>query len=105
MDYFPNQQAATFFCDEVFPLIHQRRPTARFAIIGAEPSRAIRRLRQRPGITVTGTVPDARAPSRRSAPRLAPLPTPRGAPTQLPHYWAMGVLALAGRTAAGAVDT
>src|SRR3546814_17762766 len=72
MDYFPNQQAATFFCDEVFPLIHQRRPTARFAIIGAEPSRAIRRLGQRPGITVTGTVPDVRDPVRRAADRVAP---------------------------------
>src|SRR3546814_10025045 len=104
MDYFPNQQAATFFCDEVFPLIHQRRPTARFAIIGAEPSRAIRRLGQRPGITVTGTVPDVRDPVRRAAASVAPLAISRGTQNKILECMAMGVPVVASWQAAGGVD-
>jgi polysaccharide biosynthesis protein PslH len=104
MDYFPNQQAATFLCDEIFPLIRRRRPTAKLAIIGAEPSRDIRRFGQRPGITVTGTVADVRSYVRRAAASAAPLTIARGTQNKILECMAMGVPVVASWQAAGGVD-
>ena len=56
MDYYPNQQAMHFFCDEVLPLIHAQRPKTKLVIVGAEPSAEIEKLGEKDGVTVTGTV-------------------------------------------------
>jgi hypothetical protein len=60
MDYRPNVDAVTWFADAVLPLIRQRHPALRFAIVGANPAPAVRRLGARPGILVTGRVADTR---------------------------------------------
>ena len=104
MDYFPNQQAMLFFCDEVFPLVRRRRPRATLAIIGAEPSAEIRRLGERDGITVTGTVADVRDPVRRSAVNVAPLTIARGTQNKILECMAMGVPVVTSPEAAGGVD-
>jgi polysaccharide biosynthesis protein PslH len=104
MDYFPNQQAMLFFCDAVFPLIRQHRATATLAIIGAAPSAEIRRLGERDGVTVTGTVPDVRDHVRRSAVNVAPLAIARGTQNKILECMAMGVPVVASPQAAGGVD-
>lgn len=104
MDYFPNQQAMIFFCDQVFPLIRQRRPAATLTIIGAEPSAEIRRLGERDGVTVTGTVPDVRDLVRRSAVAVAPLVIARGTQNKIIECMAMGVPVVTSPEAAGGVD-
>jgi sugar transferase (PEP-CTERM/EpsH1 system associated) len=104
MDYFPNQQAMMFFCDEVLPRIRSRRPTATLKIIGAEPSKEICKLASRPGVTVTGTVPDVRDHVRNSAVSVAPLTIARGTQNKIIECMAMGVPVVSSRAAAGGVD-
>jgi sugar transferase (PEP-CTERM/EpsH1 system associated) len=104
MDYFPNQQAMIFFCDQVLPLIRQRRPAVTLTIIGAEPSAEIRRLGERDGVTVTGTVPDVRDLVRKSAVAVAPLVIARGTQNKIIECMAMGVPVVTSPQAAGGVD-
>ncbi len=104
MDYFPNQQAVERFCDSVLPLIRQRRPATRFVIIGAEPPPAIRRLAERPGVTVTGTVEDVRPHVRRATVSVAPLDVARGTQNKILESMAMGVAVVCTPLAAKGVD-
>jgi len=78
MDYFPNVQAVTFFCDRIFPLVRSAVPDATFAIVGSRPSRIVRALAERPGVMVTGRVPDVRPYLRQAAVAVAPLLIARG---------------------------
>jgi sugar transferase (PEP-CTERM/EpsH1 system associated) len=59
MDYHANIDAALYFVNKVWPLIHARRPELRLVIVGAQPAKPILALREQ-GITVTGTVDDVR---------------------------------------------
>lgn len=104
MDYFPNQQAAIDFCDHVLPRVRQSRPDVTFTIVGAEPTRAVRQLAERPGVTVTGTVADVRAFVRRSALSVAPLKYARGVQNKILESMAMGVPVVASRETAKGVD-
>lgn len=56
MDYRPNIDAVLWFADEMFPLIRQQHPNATFAIVGQKPHARLDRLREIPGITITGRV-------------------------------------------------
>lgn len=78
MDYLPNIDAVTWFCDEVLPRIRARLPEARFTIVGARPSPAVRALGERPGVTVTGRVPDVRPYTVHATACVAPLRIARG---------------------------
>lgn len=104
MDYFPNQQAVTRFCAEVFPEIRRRRPETRLEIVGADPSSAIRDLGRQPGVTVTGSVPDVRPFVHRAALTIAPLEIARGTQNKILESLAMGVPVVCSRQAAGGVD-
>jgi len=73
MGYPPNQDAALYFADEIFPLIKAKRPNAQFWIVGNGPPENVRRLAQQPGIHVTGAVEDVRPYVRSSALVVCPL--------------------------------
>lgn len=60
MDYRPNVDAVLWFADEVWPLVQAARPSATWAIVGQKPHPRLERLRQVPGITITGWVEDVR---------------------------------------------
>lgn len=60
MDYWPNVEAVQWYCDEVLPGVLKKFPKFVFYIVGMKPSDEVRRLGQRPGVTVTGTVDDVR---------------------------------------------
>lgn len=66
MDYHANIDAALYFARDIWPEVHARRPDLEFVIVGSRPTEEILRLRDQPGITVTGTVDDVR-PFYRSA--------------------------------------
>lgn len=103
-DYFPNQEGALHFCNEVFPMIRARRPEARLTLVGANPSPAIRKLAESPGVTVTGTVPDVRPYVTQSAVSVAPLNIARGTQNKILEALAMGVPVVASETASFGVD-
>ena len=78
MDYFPNVDAVTHFCDRVLPLVQREIPAARFDIVGRNPSPAVVRLGERRGVRVTGSVPDVRPYVHAAALAVAPFRVARG---------------------------
>jgi glycosyltransferase involved in cell wall biosynthesis len=72
MDFPPNYQAAIWFIDEVFPLVHQRRPEVTFSVAGRNPVQALRD-RAGQGVSILGDVPDIPTEIARGALYVAPL--------------------------------
>ncbi|MGI8587318.1 MAG: glycosyltransferase [Chloroflexia bacterium] len=60
MDFRPNVDAVVWFCRECWPRIRAAQPTATFAIVGRNPTQAVRALAELPGVLVTGAVHDTR---------------------------------------------
>jgi sugar transferase (PEP-CTERM/EpsH1 system associated) len=89
MDYWPNVDAVQWFCDEVFPQLRTRFPELRFYIVGSRPSPAVQALGQRPGVKVTGTVPDVRPYIAHAAVAVAPLRIARGIQNKVLEAMAM----------------
>jgi sugar transferase (PEP-CTERM/EpsH1 system associated) len=89
MDYWPNVDAVQWFCDEVFPTLRQRFPDLHFYIVGSRPNAAVQALAQRPGVTVTGTVPDVRPYIAHAAVAVAPLRIARGIQNKVLEAMAM----------------
>ena len=104
MDYFPNQECMFDFCAKTLPLLRERRPAVKLLIVGADPSPAVRRLGELPGVTVTGSVPDVRPFLRKSALMVAPLNIARGTQNKILEAMAIGVPVVTSRIAAGGVD-
>jgi polysaccharide biosynthesis protein PslH len=104
MDYYPNQECMFEFCARTLPLIRSQRPNVKLLIVGADPSPAVLKLAERPGVTVTGSVPDVRPYVRRSALTIAPLSIARGTQNKILEAMAMGVPVVASELAAGGVD-
>ncbi len=104
MDYYPNQECMQRFCREVWPLLKQQRPALKLAIVGADPSPAIRALGELPGVAVTGSVPDVRPHVRSSAAMVAPLAIARGTQNKILEAMALGVPVVTSGIAAGGVD-
>jgi sugar transferase (PEP-CTERM/EpsH1 system associated) len=104
MDYYPNQECVFDFCANVLPRVQARRPGAKFQIVGADPSPAIRKLAELPGVTVTGSVADVRPYLTRSAMMVAPLNIARGTQNKILEAMASGVPVVTSRVAAGGVD-
>lgn len=104
MDYYPNIDGALHFVTEIFPLIRQSVPHARFRIVGSNPSQAIRQLAKLPGIEVTGHVADVRPYLMDAAVAVAPLRIARGTQNKILQFLAMGVPVVTTREAAKGVD-
>jgi len=104
MDYYPNQECMAEFCANVMPLLRARRPATTLAIVGADPSPAMRELGKLPGVAVTGSVPDVRPYLHEAALMVAPLNIARGTQNKILEGMAAGVPVIASRVAAGGVD-
>jgi glycosyltransferase involved in cell wall biosynthesis len=91
MDYFPNEQAMLWFCSAVWPKMLAQRPTLQLKIVGANPSRAVRRLGALEGVEVTGFVTDVRPHLQPAAVSIAPLDIARGMQNKVLECMAMGV--------------
>jgi glycosyltransferase involved in cell wall biosynthesis len=57
MSWPPNEDAADYFAQQIFPLVRKQLPAAEFWIVGSSPSPRVRELSRFPGVTVTGAVP------------------------------------------------
>lgn len=58
MDYLPNIDAVEYFVEAILPRIRERHPELNFLIVGRNPTKRVRKLAERPGVLVTGAVPD-----------------------------------------------
>ncbi|MFL5817536.1 MAG: glycosyltransferase [Conexibacter sp.] len=81
MNYAPNVEGICWFVAEAWPAVRARRPEARLRIVGRDPTEAVRRLANAPGVEVTGAVPDV-APHFRDA-HLVVVPLRSGGGTRL----------------------
>jgi polysaccharide biosynthesis protein PslH len=72
LTYRPNLDAAQHLIEEVWPRVLRRRPGARLTIVGRADPADIRRL-TRPGVVLTGEVPDVRPYLRRAAVAAVPI--------------------------------
>lgn len=89
MDYRPNVDAVLWFADAVLPRLLAWRPDLRLAVVGARPTPAVRRLGERPGIIVTGRVPDVRPWLAHATLAIAPLRIARGVQNKVLEAMAM----------------
>lgn len=61
MDWMPNIECVEYFANDIFSLIQDKHPNARFRIIGRDPAPSVRGLAEgNDAIEVTGTVDDVR---------------------------------------------
>ena len=91
MNYFPNSDAAIYFCNEIFPRIRESHPNAQFYIVGNHPSDQVKRLETQEGVVVTGYVPDVRPYFEKASVFVAPLRAGSGIQTKNLEAMAMGV--------------
>jgi len=74
MNWLPNEDAITFFCGKVLPLIWEKKGSVKFYVVGKHPSAVIRELAQRdPRVIITGRVDDVRPYIWRSRVSIVPL--------------------------------
>lgn len=104
MDYLPNVDAVQYFCADVLPLVRRDVPEAVFYIVGLNPSADVRRLAQRAGVVVTGSVPDVRPYYARASVCVAPLRIGRGIQNKVLQGMAMGLPVVASPLAARGVQ-
>ena len=93
-DYFPNEQAAVWFAEEVLGQVTAQFPDMTLQIVGAEPSGPVRALVNNPNVVVTGTVASVAPFVTRSLATVAPLHIARGVQNKVLESMAMGVPAL-----------
>ena len=73
MNYRPNVDAASFFVQQIFPLIKRRIPEAVLYIVGANPTKGVQALGETDGVVVTGEVDSVYTWLRRAAVGVNPL--------------------------------
>ena len=104
MDYWPNVDAVCWFADAALPQLQARFPNLRFYIVGRSPTPEVQALAARPGITVTGTVPDVRPYLQHAAVAVAPLRVARGIQNKVLEAMAMGRPVVVARNCAEVID-
>ena len=92
MDYSPNEDAVRWFAQSIWPAVRAARPDARFRIVGARPTAAVRQLAKAdPSIEVTGSVDAVQPHLWRSAVSVAPLRVARGLQNKVMEALAAGL--------------
>jgi len=90
MDWLPNEDAMVFFCREILARIRAEEPDTSVAIVGREPTAAVRKLANDSGVTVTGSVEDVRPFMREAAVYVVPLRIAGGTRLKIFEALAMG---------------
>lgn len=104
MDYWANADAVTWFANTAFPAIREQVSHAEFAIVGARPTEAVRRLEKLPGVRVTGAVDDIRPYLEHAYAAVAPLRIARGVQNKVLEAMAMAKPVLASPQALDGID-
>jgi sugar transferase (PEP-CTERM/EpsH1 system associated) len=89
LDYYPNVDAACWFCREIWPRIHRRFSEAHLQLVGRRPVAAVRKLAEVEGVEVVGPVADVRPYLAKAAVAIAPLRIARGVQNKVLEALAM----------------
>jgi len=95
MNYWPNIDAVTWFAATIWPQVQAQVPSAQFAVVGANPTSEIEELARRPGIVVTGRVPDVRPYLAHAALVVAPLRIAQGVQNKILEAMSMARIVVA----------
>jgi len=90
MNYPPNVEAVCWFVNDVWPLILRSRSDATFIIVGRHPTPAVQSLAHRPGVEVTGEVPDVSEQMARMRVCVAPIRMAHGVQNKVLEAMASG---------------
>ena len=90
MDWYPNEDAVSFFADDMFPKIQEKVPDVKFSIVGGNPSKRVQKLADRHGIVVTGRVPDIKPYFEETTVFVVPLRIGSGTRLKILEALAMG---------------
>jgi glycosyltransferase involved in cell wall biosynthesis len=101
--YAPNVDAALWFVQTVWPRLRVRRPHLKLLLVGRDPPASIIELRRRPGVTVTGSVPDLAPLYAQACLALVPLRAGGGTRIKLLETLAHGVPVVATRIGAAGI--
>jgi len=104
MDYWPNVDAVCWFAEEALPQLRERFPDLHFYIVGRSPTSAVQALAAKPGVIVTGTVPDVRPYLQHAAAAVAPLRVARGIQNKVLEAMAMGRPVVVARSCAEVIE-
>ncbi len=104
MDYRPNIEAVSWFANMIFPHIRVAQPAARFAIVGRQPTDAVKSLAALPGVIVTGEVADVRGWLAAAQVVVAPLRLARGVQNKVLEAMAMARPLVVTAAAAEGID-
>ncbi len=103
MDYPPNVEAVRWFANDILPHVRERHAKARFAIVGRNPTEAVKALAS-DGVIVTGEVEDVRGWLAAASVAVAPLKLARGIQNKVLEAMAMGLPVVATSSAAEGID-
>jgi len=104
MDYYPNVDGVLYFIERILPSIQAAVPNLEFRIIGSNPTPAVQRLRNIPGVVVTGHVADVRPYLSDALVSVAPLRLARGTQNKILESMALGVPVIATPQAAKGIE-
>jgi len=104
MDYRPNIDGVCWFVREVWPGLKADRPEVTLTVVGRDPTPAVVRLAETPGVTVTGSVPDVRPYVAEAAAVVVPLRLARGIQNKVLEAMAMGRAVVASPAALEGLD-
>lgn len=89
LDYRPNYDGIRWFLDEVYPLVQRTHPSVELQVVGHGSPEILRALR-RPGVEVTGRVPDLRVHLDQAAVAVVPLRIGGGTRLKVVEAMSMG---------------
>ncbi|HEX5053069.1 MAG TPA: TIGR03087 family PEP-CTERM/XrtA system glycosyltransferase [Planctomycetota bacterium] len=100
MDYEPNVDGVSWFVEHCWPQLRERFPDARLSIVGSKPVAQVQALARRPGVTVTGRVPETPPFFDQAAVAIAPLRLARGVQNKVLEAMSMALPVVASPQAA-----
>jgi sugar transferase (PEP-CTERM/EpsH1 system associated) len=89
MGYHPNVDAACWLAEEILPLVQARHPQARLLVAGTTPAPRVLALARRPGVAVSGWLPDIRQAYAEARVFVAPMRVGTGLQNKLLEALAM----------------
>jgi len=104
MDYRPNVDAVCYFARRTFPAIRAKHPATLFAVVGRNPTPAVRELSKLKNVIVTGEVPDVRPWLAAASVVVAPLDIARGVQNKVLEAMAMARPVVASPAAFEGID-